>query len=76
MSDGQSLSDPVKREAGERPERSRRCDRGAVFPASFEKREAVMSLISCQKKRHDRELGRRNAVLILQSEDLPVVSTV
>lgn len=30
-----ALSDPVKREAGERPERSRRCDRGAVLPVSF-----------------------------------------
>ncbi len=35
-----------------------------------------MSLRNCQKKRHDRKLGRRSAVMILQSEDLPVMSTV
>ena len=26
------MSDSVKREAGERPARSRRCERGALFP--------------------------------------------
>ncbi len=56
---------PVKREAGERPARSRRCERGVLLPP--------------QRKGgacHWEYPGRRSRMMILKSEDLPVMGTV
>ncbi len=49
------VTGPVKREAGERPARSRRCNKGVVF------RFAPLGIC----------LGRRNMAMSLKSEDLP-----
>lgn len=57
---------PVKREAGERPARSRRCERGVLLPPQKQRR--CMSL--------GESPGRRSRVMILKSEDLPVMGTV
>lgn len=55
MSDGRKAMGPVKREAGERPARSRRCNKGVIF------RFVPLGI----------RLGRWNMAMSLKSEDLP-----
>lgn len=56
-----ALANLVKREASVILARTRRCDRGVLFPQFY----------GCEDVTG--KLGRRNKALILKSEDLPVM---